>query len=602
MQIFSTTAGARAQADQMDGQRLACSTHPSRGMPAMRRFGPLQALLLGIILALLSGCQGVTVHRLKAAQLAPSREADSYSHYLAGVVHTRQGHFEKAAAEFEQVAQLAPEAQDIHRRLLALYLRLNDREKALEACRRALENKPEDTALWAMLGRIHLNAKDYDGAQDAFEEVVRLAPTRAEGYKVLISINEKLNDLVGTIEVYEKLIATHPGSAYFSLKLGLSLALLGDPVQTEKALTQALEIDPSLNHAYYLLGITYLDNDEPAKAIEALNTFLETEQDNPRVWAHLAGAHARLGQYDRTVELLGQLQDGGDEEAQRGLEYRYALLRAKRYAQVASMADDGTTPISSGFLRALASWLDGTHDVGLFESLDKVEGDVDAETSSFGSSLILTFGKADVEQFLVGAFEELARAGIHSQRVNILHARTLMVLDRHGEAEPILQGTLKRFGSDRWVHFYLAIVYDELDRFDDTVRHIKAALDAAPEDPDLFNFLGYVYAEENTNLDEAQELLEKALKVKPDSPFYLDSMGWVYYRKGEADKAIDYIRRAVIGMSSDDGILRDHLGDAYLLKGEVDRALAQWRRARRLDPELEGVQEKLDKYGSKEKP
>jgi predicted Zn-dependent protease len=113
---------------------------------------------------------------------------------------------------------------------------------------------------------------------------------------------------------------------------------------------------------------------------------------------------------------------------------------------------------------------------------------------------------------------------------------------------------------------------------------------------DVVNFLAYLYAEENVKLDFAQELLERALKESPDNPYYLDSLGWVFYRQGKADKAIDYIQRAVLGMQSDDAILRDHLGDAYLLGGEPEKAVAEWKRARRLDSTLEGVQSKIDKH------
>ena len=70
----------------------------------------------------------------------------------------------------------------------------------------------------------------------------------------------------------------------------------------------------------------------------------------------------------------------------------------------------------------------------------------------------------------------------------------------------------------------------------------------------------------------------------------------MYYRRGNADKAIEYIRRAIVAMDHDDAILRDHLGDAYLMKGDKKRAVSEWRRARRLDPKLDGVQEKIDKH------
>jgi tetratricopeptide (TPR) repeat protein len=65
---------------------------------------------------------------------------------------------------------------------------------------------------------------------------------------------------------------------------------------------------------------------------------------------------------------------------------------------------------------------------------------------------------------------------------------------------------------------------------------------------------------------------------------------------GRAEEAIGLIQRAIYGMDSDDAILRDHLGDAYLLQGDTARAVAEWERAHRLDPELAGVAEKIEKH------
>ena len=113
---------------------------------------------------------------------------------------------------------------------------------------------------------------------------------------------------------------------------------------------------------------------------------------------------------------------------------------------------------------------------------------------------------------------------------------------------------------------------------------------------DVINFLGYYIADKNMKLDEAEDLVERALELDPENGYYLDSLGWVYYRQGNGEDAVDYIERALLNMPSDDAILRDHLGDAYLMVGDSDRAVQQWRRARRLDPELEGVVEKINQY------
>jgi Flp pilus assembly protein TadD len=143
------------------------------------------------------------------------------------------------------------------------------------------------------------------------------------------------------------------------------------------------------------------------------------------------------------------------------------------------------------------------------------------------------------------------------------------------------------------IHYYLAIAFDELNDFLEAEKHLLAYIAISPEDADVLNFLGYMYAEENVKIDEAEQLLKRALAMDPTNPYYLDSMGWVYYRQGKGQQAVENIQNAIYGMDNDDAVLRDHLGDAYMLIGDTMRARKEWERALRLDPEIEGVREKL---------
>ena len=110
------------------------------------------------------------------------------------------------------------------------------------------------------------------------------------------------------------------------------------------------------------------------------------------------------------------------------------------------------------------------------------------------------------------------------------------------------------------------------------------------------NYLGFMFAENNRNLEEAESLLKRALALDPENPYYMDSLGWVYYRQGKGKEALQMIRGAIYGMESDDAVLRDHLGDVYLLLGNTERALAEWRRSIRLDPTMEPVRKKIEAH------
>ena len=76
------------------------------------------------------------------------------------------------------------------------------------------------------------------------------------------------------------------------------------------------------------------------------------------------------------------------------------------------------------------------------------------------------------------------------------------------------------------------------------VKLLKKTIEINPKHDGSLNTLGYMYAEEGENLDEAMDLIIRALVIDPDNGAYLDSLAWVYYKKGEYQKAIEIIKRA----------------------------------------------------------
>ena len=96
------------------------------------------------------------------------------------------------------------------------------------------------------------------------------------------------------------------------------------------------------------------------------------------------------------------------------------------------------------------------------------------------------------------------------------------------------------------------------------------------------NYLGYLYAEKNINIDEAHRLIRTALDLEPDNGAYLDSMGWVYFRKGEFETALKYLLLAeerLDGTDSPDPVVFEHIGDTYEKLGNTRKAVFYWERS-----------------------
>lgn len=107
---------------------------------------------------------------------------------------------------------------------------------------------------------------------------------------------------------------------------------------------------------------------------------------------------------------------------------------------------------------------------------------------------------------------------------------------------------------------------------------LKAALVYRPDHPYLLNYLGYGWADQGRNLDQALQMLERAVSLRPSDGYITDSIGWVHYMMGRYKDSVPYLERAV-ELLPYDPVINDHLGDAYWRVGRRHEAQFQWERA-----------------------
>ena len=108
------------------------------------------------------------------------------------------------------------------------------------------------------------------------------------------------------------------------------------------------------------------------------------------------------------------------------------------------------------------------------------------------------------------------------------------------------------------------------------------------------NYLGYMWADHNMYLDQAEDMIKHALQIEPDNGSYLDSLGWVEFRKGRFDQALADLLRAAKNMEHEDAIVFEHIGDVYLKLNRVPQALEAWQKALVLDPKNKTLTEKIE--------
>ena len=141
-----------------------------------------------------------------------------------------------------------------------------------------------------------------------------------------------------------------------------------------------------------------------------------------------------------------------------------------------------------------------------------------------------------------------------------------------------------------WAYFYArGTSYERMKNWPAAEADLKKALELAPGEPLVLNYLGYSWVDQGVNLKEGMNLIEKAVALKPDDGYVVDSLGWAHFKLGNYREAVRYLERSV-ELRPDDPILNDHLGDALWQAGREREARFQWDQALSLKPEPEDLE------------
>lgn len=462
----------------------------------------------------------------------------------------------EALKAYQKALEIDPDNEDATTGLAMVYTDLGDNKAAADLLRKITEKNPSARSLTTLAG-VYEQLKDYALAAETLRKALEQQPGNADLKHALAQDLLLADQLDDALKLYQDLVAEDPKDEQSLLRMSQIYRQKKDFAKAQDAADKAKQIDPTnLELLYNDVNLLEAEGKVP-DAIKALKGILDTtakktytasEKNNRTLLLERLGyLYRQTEQYPQAVEVFRQIPDLDPDAAPRASSEVVETYRlAKDFPKAETESD---------------------------AALKKYPND--RVVRSVHASLLADLGKT--EQAL--AETRKLMDGKNDREVYINLAQIYDKAKNFGEMGKMLDAAekLSQSGEDKEsVLFMRGAMYERMKNYQGAEAEFRKVLELNPDNASALNYLGYMLADRNIRLDEAQGFVSKALEKEPNNGAYLDSLGWVYYRQNKLPEAEAKLREALESMSRDPTV-HDHLGDVYFREGKIREAISQWQ-------------------------
>ena len=546
----------------------------------MLKLAPFRRLPL-LAVALLSACAagGGNGTRDRVGTGAPL--TGGFGAYLAGRFATTETDTTAAADNLLQALRTDPEQPELRTRAFVASL-LDGRSEALRLARQL----PDNIIATLLLTGSDVQAGRWDRAEQRLRQLNRAGPIQELQPVLLAWVLFGRGQPDAALALLRPLIETNRLRALNALHAALISDVAARPRDAERFIRLALgdQLEGSLRLATLASGVLTRAGRAP-EAQRLLDGIGE------------AGDDAALAATEPNRRAL--LAARGVASPADGMAEAYvalaAALRARAQSDLALVLAQLALRLRPGFAPALILsadvLVDQQHEATALRMLDGVAPD-DPLAGVVVLRRATLLDKLNRAEEGIIQLHQLAEAYPAQPQPVARLGDLLRRRERYAEAAQAYDQAVQRtgpLGARDWPLLYArGIARERSNNWAGGEADLLRALELAPEQPLVLNYLGYSWAEQGRNLDRAKAMLLRATELRPQDGNIADSLGWVLFRLGDLRGAITWLEKAV-ELEPRNSVINDHLGDAYWSSGRQREARFQWRRALTTEPEAPEV-------------
>jgi len=483
-------------------------------------------------------------------------------HLLLGRLYRLNNDLQKAENEFKTAVRLQPGSEEAVTTLAYLYNELGDTTRAAQVLS-SVPDSSRSAKLYSALGYTYEQQKQYKNAIESYRHAIELDRDNLDAIRGLAQnlLNDGQTD--AALEQYKVIADANPEDAQTYIRIaeiyrkqGKYDAALEHLKKAESMVQDSIEVPYNIAAIYQAQGryddAAQLLRDLLKKSEKPDNNYSQGEKSNRAVFLERLGTVYRdQGNNQAAIDTFHQMVDlGGDDNTERGYQQ---IIDTWREAKEWQRATDAA--------REAAQKLPNSRDLKMVLAAQQ------ADMGSPDPAL------KEVRSLLKGTPED--------RSVYITLAQMNTRLKRYPDAEQALDKAEQLSTKDddkEYIWFLRGSTFERQKRYSDAEQQFKKVIASDPQHAMALNYLGYMLADQNMNLEEALNYIKRAVDIDPTNGAYLDSLGWAYFRLGKYDLAEENLTKAAQKINTDPTV-HDHLGDLYQKLGKLKQAATHWERA-----------------------
>jgi tetratricopeptide (TPR) repeat protein len=519
-----------------------------------------------LVALLLAGCPSK-----RPAKPLPPLAPPAYANYLDGKLAAYRDDWAAAADALQAAAAAAPDQPMIAVELARAQQRAKRPEAARETLAAARVKWPKHAQVWLASGDA-MAQSDRPQAIAAYRKAIELEPSDERGY--------------------------------------LGLAKLEEPKQALSTLKRLVKKVPDSVDGRYRLAQQLANTNKLGAAIEQLRKVLERDPDHIDARLDLSRALRMQGKLDEAIAQTRSAFDRSGQALDVAEELYWLLCEADDFTAAIDLLtlldDDRSDTDALATVARLERGLGRIDEAkAVAQRLAKVDGELGAlvlaeieiAAGDHASAQKRSLAVPDTSERFVDARRVAAAAfaGDPQKIVDVLGpARAVKPSDldlvttvafalvdlKKPQDALALMNTLPAGTS---ALFARARVADHAGDSRAALEIVETIIRAKPDSSAALNLAGYILADRNERLADAEKYLRRARELSPGDPAILDSWGWLLYRQGKAREAVRVLGRAA-RFAPLEAEIHVHLAAAWAADGAPKTALGVLDKAATLRP------------------